>query len=133
VAVERIRWGVPWFVVALAGVVVGSAIVATFTIGGGHAALELPAVVTYAIPAAMHFAAVNATWWRAHPNMRLRRSTRQALMAICGILLLVAAIITQQRLGRWDLLAMLTTGIISSAGPVMLALIFFPPERPPYG
>lgn len=65
------------------------------------------------------------------PSVGLRRATRQGLMAIAGILLLVGAITTQQRLGRLDLFAMLPVGIVSSAGPAMLALIFLPPERPP--
>lgn len=133
VAAERVELDVRWFVVVLTGVVVlGSAIVATFTIGRGYAALELPAVLTYALPVVMHLVSVFATWSRARsPNVGLRRATRQGLLAIAGILLLVAAITTQLRLGRWDLLAMLMGGLVSCAGPVMLVLVFFPPERTP--
>lgn len=128
---EQVKLDVPWFVLTLTAVgVLGSAAVATAAIGPGHADLQLPAALTYAIPVVIHATSVYATWLRARStDLRLRRATRQVLIATAGILVTVGAVATQARLGHWDVPAMIAIGVLSGVGPLILAVVFFPPGR----
>jgi hypothetical protein len=130
-AAERPNVDVPWYLVVLVGlVVICSAILSTAGIGGAHAALELPAVLTFALPPILHLATVLATWENVRSaDPRRQRASKQAILAIAAILMLVGALTTHLRLGQVDVFAVVITGFVSGAGPLTLALIFFPPPR----
>jgi hypothetical protein len=129
VTADLVKIKVPWFVLVLVAVVViGSAIGATASIGPSHGALGLPAVLTYAIPVAVHVASAFGAWERARStDLSLRRATRQGLIGSALILMIAAALVTQLRLGHLDVVAMAIIGLVSGAGPLILALMFFRP------
>jgi hypothetical protein len=80
-----------------------SAVVATTSIGLGYAALHLPAVLTFALPAMTHLASVSTVWDRTRfTDPHRRRATRQGLIGIAGIFMVVSAITLHLRLGQWE-------------------------------
>lgn len=126
------KFKVPWFMLVLvAAIVIGSAAMATATIGPVSARLEVPAVLTYAIPVTTNIAIVVGTWARARStNTGLRRATRQGNLTVALLLAVAAAVCTQLRLGHFDLVGMAIVGLVSGAGPLTLALVFFRDDKP---
>lgn len=74
----------------------------------------------------VHLASILGTWERARStNPGLRRVTRQGLIGVAVIFMFAGALVTQARLGHVDVAAMASTGLVSGAGPLILALVFF--------
>lgn len=121
------RFAFPWYLLVLGGLVfLGSATVGVSVIGDGLTRLPYAvAVVAYAFPVVLYLLAIAGTWEQTRP----RRATteqrgRRGVFAAAVILFVLGAFVMPLRMERWDVLAMLITGVISAAGPMTLALIF---------
>ncbi|WNV86674.1 hypothetical protein [Umezawaea sp. Da 62-37] len=124
----------PWYLLLLLAIAeISSAAVATVGIGGAYAALELPAILTFAMPLAIHLTALCATWVGVRSiDPRRSNAMRQGVLALAAILMVLGALTTQLRISRFDLLAMIVGGVVSGTGPLLLALVLSPaPAKTP--
>lgn len=118
---------VPWYMAAILAVVaVLSAILATVHIGGGGVAAGLTGAI-WVLPPALYIVVGGVTWIGVRSTDPVdHQRARQRLYGLALVLAVLSAVMTPARLPNWDVLVLVVTTVVSSAGAAMIAMIVFP-------